>query len=92
MIGKSFDRADTESGLGGPARAFGGRGGGRAFGSCWLVSWAGDGGGGLEFAGGLELMKTLSSCGCFSHGGCVNFSSTNMLECLFIVNVCAERF
>ena len=67
-------------------------GGGRAFGSCWLVSWAGDGGGGLGFAGGLELMRTLSSCGCFSHRGCVNFSSTNMLECLFIVNVCAERF
>ena len=56
------------------------------------MSWAGDGGGGLEFAGGLELMKTLSSCGCFSHRGCVNFSSTNMLERLFIVNVCAERF
>ena len=89
MIRKSFDRADTESGLEGPARAFGGRGG-RAFGSCWLVSWAGGGGGG--FAGGLELMKALSSCGCFSHRGCVNFSSTNMLECLFIVNVCAERF
>ena len=56
------------------------------------MSWAGDGGGGLGFAGGLELMGTLSSCGCFSHRGCVNFSSTNMLECLFIVNVCAERF
>ena len=87
MIRKSFDRADTESGLEGPARAFVGRGAGLR-----LVSWAGDGGGGLEFAGGLELMRTLGSCGCFSHRGCVNFSSTNMLECLFIVNVCAERF
>ena len=84
MIGRTQNRGS------GALRAL--LGGGRAFGSCWLVSWAGDGGGGLEFAGGLELMRALSSCGCFSHRGCVNFSSTNMLECLFIVNVCAERF
>ena len=57
-----------------------------------VVGGGGGGGGGGGFAGGLELMRTLGSCGCFSHRGCVNFSSTNMLECLFIVNVCAERF
>ena len=82
MIRKSFDGADTESGLEGPARAFGGGGAGLRLVLARVVG----------FAGGLELMKTLSSCGCFSHRGCVNFSSTNMLECLFIVNVCAERF
>ena len=47
---KSFDRAGTESGLGGPARAFGGRGGGPSarVGSCrglvmGVVGWSSQG-------------------------------------------------